>query len=38
MAKRELFKMSTSEIQQQRFNNSFKIQKIREYETGKSKV
>lgn len=38
MAKREQFKMSTSERRQRRFSDSFKIQKVRELETGKSKV
>jgi len=38
MARREKFKMSSSERRQRRFSDSFKIQKVRELETGKSKV
>jgi len=38
MAKREQFKMSTSERRRRKFSNSFKIQKVREIETGKTKV
>jgi len=38
MARREQFKMSTTERHQRRFSDSFKIQKVRELETGKSKV
>lgn len=38
MAKREQFKMSTSERRKRVFSDSFKIQKVRELETGKSKV
>ena len=38
MARREQFKMSTSERRLRRFSDSFKIQKVREIETGKTKV
>jgi len=38
MAKREDFKMSTSERRRRRFSDSFKLQKVREIETGKTKV
>ncbi|MCG2687906.1 transposase [Candidatus Parcubacteria bacterium] len=38
MAKREQFKMSLSERRKRVFSDSFKIQKVRELETGKSKV
>ncbi len=38
MATREKFKMSTSERRRRHFSDSFKIQKVRELETGKSKV
>jgi len=38
MARREQFKMSTSERRQRRFSDGFKIQKVRELETGKSKI
>lgn len=38
MATREQFKMSTSERRKRVFSDSFKIQKVRELETGKSKV
>lgn len=38
MAKREQFKMSTSERRSRKFSDSFKIQKVREIETGKTKV
>ncbi len=38
MAKREDFKMSTSERRRRRFSDSFKLQKVREIEIGKTKV
>jgi len=38
MARREQFKMSTAERRQRQFSESFKIQKVRELETGKSKI
>jgi transposase-like protein len=38
MAKREEFKLSTSERRKRKFSDSFKIQKVREIETGKTKV
>ena len=38
MAKRTESKMSTSERRRRRISDSFKIQKIREIETGKTKV
>ena len=38
MAKRENFKMSTSDRRRRKFSDSFKIQKVREIETGKTKV
>ncbi len=38
MATRRQFKMTSSERQQRSFSDSFKIQKVRELETGKTKV
>lgn len=38
MATREKFKMTTAERRQRHFSDSFKIQKVRELETGKTKV
>ena len=38
MATREKFKMTISERRQRRFSDSFRIQKVRELETGKTKV
>ncbi len=38
MARREQFKMSISERRRRRFSDTFKIQKVREIETGKTKV
>lgn len=38
MAKRTESKMSTSERRKRRFSDSFKIQKVREIESGKTKV
>ena len=38
MARREQFKMSTSERRRRKFSDSFKIQKVREIETGKTKI
>jgi transposase-like protein len=38
MATREQFKMTTSERRRRHFSDSFKIQKVRELETGKTKV
>ena len=38
MAKREQFKMTTSERRRRRFSDSFKIQKVRELEIGKTKI
>ena len=38
MAKREQFQMTTDERRHRHFSNSFKIQKVRELETGKTKV
>lgn len=38
MAKRDQFKMTTAERRRRHFSDSFKIQKIRELETGKTKV
>jgi len=38
MATREQFKMTTAERRQRHFSDSFKIQKVRELETGKTKV
>ena len=38
MAKRGDFKMSTSERRSRRFSDNFKIQKVRELETGKIKI
>lgn len=38
MARREQLKMSTSERRRRKFSDSFKIQKVREIETGKTKV
>lgn len=38
MARREKFKMTTSERRNRHFSDSFKIQKVRELETGKVKV
>ena len=38
MATRSQFKMSTAERRRRNFSDSFKIQKVRELETGKTKV
>lgn len=38
MARREQLKMSTSERRRRKFSDSFKIQKVKEIETGKTKV
>ena len=38
MARREQFKMTISERRNRRFSDSFKIQKVRELETGKVKI
>ena len=38
MATREKFKMTTAERRQRNFSDSFKIKKVREIETGKTKV
>ncbi len=38
MATREQFKMTTAERRRRHFSDSFKIQKVRELETGKTKV
>jgi len=38
MARRDQFKMSTAERRRRHFSDSFKIQKVRELETGKSKI
>ncbi len=38
MATREQFKMTTAERQRRHFSDSFKIQKVRELETGKTKI
>jgi len=38
MATREKFKLSTSERRRRRFSDTFKIQKVRELETGRTKV
>ena len=38
MARRDQFKMSISERRRRRFSDTFKIQKVREIETGKTKV
>ena len=38
MATREKFKMTTAERRHRHFSDSFKIQKVRELETGKTKV
>lgn len=38
MARRERFKMTTLERSRRRFSDSFKIQKVRELETGKVKI
>lgn len=38
MATRAQFKMTTAERQRRNFSDSFKIQKVRELETGKTKV
>ena len=38
MATREKFKMTTAERRQRHFSDGFKIQKVRELETGKTKV
>lgn len=38
MARREQFKMSESERRRRHFSDSFKIQKVRELETGESKI
>ena len=38
MAIREKFKMTTAERRHRHFSDSFKIQKVRELETGKTKV
>ena len=38
MVRREQLKMSTSERRRRKFSDSFKIQKVREIETGKTKV
>ncbi len=38
MATREQFKMTTEERMHRHFSDSFKIQKVRELETGKAKV
>lgn len=38
MATREKFKMTTAERRRRNFSDSFKIQKVRELETGKTKV
>ncbi len=38
MATREQFKMTTAERRRRHFSDSFKIQKVREIETGKTKV
>jgi len=38
MATRDQFKMTTAERRRRHFSDSFKIQKIRELETGKTKV
>jgi len=38
MATRAQFKMTTSERRRRHFSDSFKIQKVRELETGKTKV
>jgi len=38
MARREQFKMSIAERRRRRFSDTFKIQKVREIETGKTKV
>ncbi|PKP41565.1 MAG: transposase [Bacteroidetes bacterium HGW-Bacteroidetes-12] len=38
MAKRKQFKMSTSERRRRRFSDNFKIQKVKEIETNKTKV
>lgn len=38
MATREKFKLSTSERIRRRFSDGFKIQKVRELETGRTKV
>ncbi len=38
MARRTQFKMTTAERRRRHFSDSFKIQKVRELETGKTKV
>lgn len=38
MATREKFKMTTAERRRRRFSDSLKIQKVRELETGKTKI
>ena len=38
MATRDQFKMTTAERRRRRFSDSFKIQKVRELETGKTKI
>ncbi|MFZ1808177.1 MAG: transposase [Chloroflexi bacterium HGW-Chloroflexi-5] len=38
MARRERFKMTTSERRRRHFSDNFKIQKVRELETGKVKI
>ncbi len=38
MATRDQFKMTTSERRRRRFSDSFKIAKVRELETGKTKI
>ena len=38
MATREQFKMTTAERRRRHFSDSFKIQKVRELETGKTKI
>jgi transposase-like protein len=38
MATRDQFKMTTAERRRRHFSDSFKIQKVRELETGKTKV
>ena len=38
MATRSQFKMSTAERRRRNFSDSFKIQKVRELETGKTKI
>lgn len=38
MATREKFKMTTADRRRRHFSDSFKIQKVRELETGKTKV